>query len=96
MSKNYQSFPRTDFGQPPPGYVPGAGRGAHGFTTQNDIVSTISYISFQILHHILIFAINILAQTEHTNKTNHIHILAQTVTIILQFIAHLSVDVLLF
>mmetsp|Transcript_31144 Transcript_31144/g.75951 ORF Transcript_31144/g.75951 Transcript_31144/m.75951 type:complete len:978 (-) Transcript_31144:272-3205(-) len=29
--------PRTNFGQPPPGYVPGLGRGAVGFTTRSDI-----------------------------------------------------------
>mmetsp|Transcript_6442 Transcript_6442/g.12114 ORF Transcript_6442/g.12114 Transcript_6442/m.12114 type:complete len:978 (+) Transcript_6442:32-2965(+) len=29
--------PRTDFGQPPPGYVAGLGRGAVGFTTRSDI-----------------------------------------------------------
>jgi len=29
--------PRTDFGPAPPGYVPGIGRGAVGFTTRSDI-----------------------------------------------------------
>lgn len=28
---------RVDFGAPPPGYVPGLGRGASGFTTRSDI-----------------------------------------------------------
>ena len=27
----------TEFGKPPPGYVPGLGRGAVGFTTRSDI-----------------------------------------------------------
>lgn len=31
------SVPRTDFGPAPPGYVPGLGRGAVGFTTRSDI-----------------------------------------------------------
>lgn len=29
--------PRTDFGPPPPGYIPGVGRGAVGFTTRADV-----------------------------------------------------------
>jgi pre-mRNA-processing factor 6 len=33
----YPSAPRTDFGKPPPGYIPGVGRGAVGFTTRSDI-----------------------------------------------------------
>jgi len=32
-----RSAPRTDFGKPPPGYIPGLGRGAVGFTTRSDI-----------------------------------------------------------
>ena len=31
------SVPRTDFGPAPPGYIPGIGRGAVGFTTRSDI-----------------------------------------------------------
>ena len=35
--RSYPSVPRTDFGPAPPGYVPGVGRGAVGFTTRSDI-----------------------------------------------------------
>mmetsp|Transcript_809 Transcript_809/g.1566 ORF Transcript_809/g.1566 Transcript_809/m.1566 type:complete len:972 (-) Transcript_809:183-3098(-) len=35
--KRIASAPRTEFGQAPPGYVPGLGRGAVGFTTRSDI-----------------------------------------------------------
>ena len=37
MSRVIPSVPRTDFGPAPPGYVPGLGRGAVGFTTRSDI-----------------------------------------------------------
>jgi len=37
MSRPPPSVPRTDFGPAPPGYVPGLGRGAVGFTTRSDI-----------------------------------------------------------
>jgi len=37
MSKKVYGPPRTDFGPPPPGYIPGIGRGATGFTTRSDI-----------------------------------------------------------
>ena len=30
-------YARTDFGPPPPGYIPGLGRGAVGFITRSDI-----------------------------------------------------------
>jgi len=36
MSKVYGP-PRTDFGPPPPGYIPGVGRGALAFTTRSDV-----------------------------------------------------------
>jgi len=36
-AKNLNLAPRTDFGPSPKGYVPGAGRGAVGFTTRSDI-----------------------------------------------------------
>lgn len=37
MPPKISSAPRTDFGAAPPGYVPGLGRGAIGFTTRSDI-----------------------------------------------------------
>ena len=37
MHKNTYISPRTDFGRPPKQYIPGAGRGAVGFTTRSDI-----------------------------------------------------------
>ena len=37
MHKSTYISPRTDFGRPPKAYIPGAGRGAVGFTTRSDI-----------------------------------------------------------
>jgi hypothetical protein len=36
MSK-YTPFHKPDFGKPPPGYIPGLGRGAAGFVTNHDL-----------------------------------------------------------
>lgn len=35
-------YARTDFGPPPPGYIPGLGRGAVGFITRSDIGEAIT------------------------------------------------------
>lgn len=35
-------YAKTDFGPPPPGYIPGLGRGAVGFITRSDIGEAIS------------------------------------------------------
>eukprot|EP01083_Nonionella_stella_P279745 951556_1 len=37
MNKHTYISPRTDLGKPPKNYIPGAGRGAVGFTTRSDI-----------------------------------------------------------
>lgn len=36
MSRKFYGPPRTDFGPPPPGYIPGVGRGARAFSTRSD------------------------------------------------------------
>ena len=44
--------PRTDFGPAPKGYVPGAGRGAVGFTTRSDIVISFNTFYLEIMFHL--------------------------------------------
>ena len=53
-----KSYGEQRWGKPPPGYIPGLGRGAVGFTTRLDVgparnIGTIEYIIIYIYNYIV-------------------------------------------